>query len=285
MSKGPGSFNQDFSLVHRVLPHLPPPPKPAVATGITATVVNAYRGVQHSLEVSAWQSELSKQVDAKRETVKKAREEQERTTLDYSGLGFSDAQRAIMIGAEIEKSGLGNCGEQARVAFKYLITKGASGLAIIDWGKIEGREGGASGNHTFVVLGMLAETPQVSFASLGTPPVWGTDAVVCDPWYQEWFAVVDPQKENQWTAKMSRILAETQPRLKNTAWLDRQVADKEGKRTQYESMKAEKFRFERLAYLAVVPTELKSMACQRLEGEKLKSLHQMRAPTWRGNVL
>jgi hypothetical protein len=200
---------------------MPFPQKPTVATGFTALAVNALRAIQHAREVSAWQSELPKQIDAKREAVKKAREEQQRTDLDYSGLGLSDEQRAIMVGAEVEKSGLGNCGEQARVAFKYLITKGAGGLAIVDWGKIEGKENGASGNHTFVVIGMNVATPQVSLASLGTPPQWGPDAVVCDPWYQEWFAVCDPQNAHQWTAKMSRILSETQPVLKNSAWLNR----------------------------------------------------------------
>ena len=144
---------------------------------------------------------------------------------------------------------------------------------MLDWGSSDAvRNGRVTGNHTFVVVGMDPATPQVSLASLDTPPQWGAHAVVCDPWYHEWFAVSGPQTLSQWTAKMSRILAETQPVLKDGL-------------NRGGEWRSAQWKFKRLAYLAVAPTELRSMACQRFDDEKLKLLQQMRAPSWRGRAL
>ena len=42
--------------------------------------------------------------------------------------GGDPARNAILIGSKVEQSGIGNCGEQSYVAFKYLMTQGAPGL-------------------------------------------------------------------------------------------------------------------------------------------------------------
>ncbi|WP_160110140.1 hypothetical protein [Caballeronia choica] len=42
--------------------------------------------------------------------------------------GGDPARNAILIGSKVEQSGIGNCGEQSYVAFKYLVTQGAPGL-------------------------------------------------------------------------------------------------------------------------------------------------------------
>jgi hypothetical protein len=56
----------------------------------------------------------------------------------------------------------------------------------------------------FVVLGLTARPPaEDSFiVGNGAPPGWGMNAVVCDPWYHEWFGVAD------WKAKIPFILSE-----------------------------------------------------------------------------
>jgi hypothetical protein len=284
MSRGLGSFNQDFSLVHRILPGMPKAPKkPKAAPGLMNMISNYRAEWAYESERKEWGGELAKRTDEMRRVVKESREMQN-SKIDYSGLGLTPEERAIMVGAEIEHSGLGNCGEQSRVAFKYLITRGAGGLAIVDWGKIVGRADGASGNHTFVVIGMDPMTPETSLATLAAPPQWGTHAVICDPWYHEWFAVRDPDRPTQWTAKMSRILSETQPTLKGGPWLDRGIAQQRGQLAAYDQMLAEEFHFHRLAYLAVVPPELKAMASQRFDGVSLR-LRPTHPTPWRGHVL
>jgi hypothetical protein len=133
----------------------------------------------------------------------------------------------------IKKSKLGNCGEQSCLAFKYLITRGAPGLGIIEW---------VSGNHTFVVLGMQASVAKESSGSFATAPEWGPDAVVCDPWYHEWFAV---SSASDWKTKMKRIAADAQ-RLS--------VSD-------VNAMESTAWRFVRLAYLAHGDPEITRAAC------------------------
>ena len=135
-------------------------------------------------------------------------------------------QAALRVAGHIEHTGLGNCGEQSFVAFKYLLATGATGVAIVNW---------MSCNHMFVVVGMEADYGE-SKASLDQPPAWGAHAVVCDPWFHEWFSIhsqIDPEHAGnvhatnpaglrEWHRKMKRILAETRPNLRGN--LDRTAA-------------------------------------------------------------
>lgn len=143
------------------------------------------------------------------------------------------AEAAIRIANHIERTALGNCGEQSYVAFKYLIKRGASGLAIVNW---------SLSNHMFVVIGMEPKliTPSKTFATLNEPPKWGPNAVVCDPWYNEWFSIHaklegaapanNPAGNLEWHRKMKRILGETVP--STIPKLDKLAADRDGPEAQ-----------------------------------------------------
>jgi hypothetical protein len=73
------------------------------------------------------------------------------------------ARRAVEVGC-------GNCGEQAAVAFMYLLARGARPL---DYLSLLGSHGHAV--HAFVVLAFCPEDDTSSSR-------WGPDAVICDPW-------------------------------------------------------------------------------------------------------
>lgn len=69
---------------------------------------------------------------------------------------------------------VGNCEEQARVAFDYLVGHGGRNVALVDlngW------------NHVFVVLGAdrLAGC-DYKVVSRTTAPPFGAEAAICDPW-------------------------------------------------------------------------------------------------------
>lgn len=96
--------------------------------------------------------------------------------------------------------GVGNCNEQAAMAFDYLRTVGReTGLACI---------GFPDHDHVFVVLGLPQKPPDEETYKFGQgpPASWGNDAVVCDPWYHEWFHV-----SSDWKRKGERILSTTAP--------------------------------------------------------------------------
>lgn len=100
--------------------------------------------------------------------------------------------------------GVGNCNEQAAVAFDYLRTVGReTGLACV---------GFPEHDHVFVVLGLPQKPPdndKYTFGQ-GPPASWGDEAVVCDPWYHEWFHV-----NTDWKRKGERILSTTAPKVRN----------------------------------------------------------------------
>src|SRR5262245_42358035 len=88
----------------------------------------------------------------------------------------------------------GNCTEQSAFAFDYLRSRGERGMAWICF---------PSHNHMFTVLGLdvpPAETEEFKIGS-GPPASWGPKAVVCDPWYHEWFSVA-----TDWDRKIIYIL-------------------------------------------------------------------------------
>ncbi|BCL69600.1 hypothetical protein MADA3029_1150017 [Vibrio nigripulchritudo MADA3029] len=66
-----------------------------------------------------------------------------------------------------ESNGCGNCGEQAAIAFCWLLDHGYKPVDYMVR---------VNADHAFVVIGRLKE------GTAGDPKTWGDDAVVCDPW-------------------------------------------------------------------------------------------------------
>jgi hypothetical protein len=99
-------------------------------------------------------------------------------------------------GDRAEKAGVGNCGEQAHLAFKYLYNRRDTDLfAVVSFGP----------DHALIVMGVPPEKLRGVFSVKGVPPGWPKDAVICDPWYHEWFTMDD------WSRKVSQILKATAP--------------------------------------------------------------------------
>ena len=93
-----------------------------------------------------------------------------------------------------EEVGMGNCGEQAAIAFRYLIkTKnlGHVGQFVII---------GKKPLHEIVVLGLTGSPPEMQHLNLEQYPSGWTNAVVCDPWYHDWFKVSD-----DWSRRIGNI--------------------------------------------------------------------------------
>ena len=109
--------------------------------------------------------------------------------LPLSELVFANART-------VEASGIGNCGEQASVAFKYLCDQKLSDKFCL---------ASLGHNHEFIIIG--ANGQQVNgMQYIGVSPDWPVETVVCDPWYNEWFVV-----QTDWTRKIRSILKETEP--------------------------------------------------------------------------
>jgi hypothetical protein len=68
------------------------------------------------------------------------------------------------------QNGCGNCGEQAAVAYMYLLNHGCRPL---DYMYLHDPAGPAV--HSFVILALAA-------AGEGNASGWGAEAVICDPW-------------------------------------------------------------------------------------------------------
>jgi hypothetical protein len=91
---------------------------------------------------------------------------------------------------------VGNCHEQAAIAFSYLHQTGREQkLACVAY-----RSNVPDNQHVFVVLGLDQRPDRLSF-KFGQVPDWGFDAVVCDPWAHEWFRV-----SHDWKRKGQKIL-------------------------------------------------------------------------------
>lgn len=121
-------------------------------------------------------------------------------------LGMSAGVAALWTADKFEEAGIGNCGEQARVAFKYLLhhtdAKEVSTLNVGD-------------NHQLVVIGASRSelenaASRHSTYSLVIPPSLPEETVFCDPWYHEWFPV------SEWPNKIKSILRATQVANENT---------------------------------------------------------------------
>lgn len=88
----------------------------------------------------------------------------------------------------IERFKMGNCGEQASVAFTYLMNRGVKDLAVFGL-EIDPPYKSLNFNHCFVVLGLKNEPPPTQFLSFRQFPTGWEDAVWCDPWAGKCFEV------------------------------------------------------------------------------------------------
>jgi hypothetical protein len=255
MSKGLGPDNRMESVVHKLTVPVPPVeegPSPQRGWGLEQVFGTEWEK-RRDAQVAArndWPRHLAEKKSEIVAAVARQRSDfaplgKELFTGKTDGLWRENA--AVQLGAIVEKSGLGNCGEQSCVAFKYLITRGAPGLAIVNW------EGG---NHTFVVIGMDPNVPKVSTGTLTIAPVWGPDAVVCDPWYHEWFAV---ESIADWQSKMKRIFADANARP--LALTEGKAAAAAGTKQEYAKGLIKRWKFDRLAYLRHGDTALTQLAC------------------------
>src|SRR5688572_12556037 len=81
---------------------------------------------------------------------------------------FTDELKYLRSVASVaEHVGCGNCGENAAIAFIYLLDRSVRPLDLMSGGPVD---------HAFVVLGRPAQS------TASDPTTWGKEAVVCDPW-------------------------------------------------------------------------------------------------------
>jgi hypothetical protein len=117
----------------------------------------------------------------------------------------------MTLGKAVGRFGVGNCGELAAVAYRYLVNAKAHNIAYINWD---------GGNHSFLVVDLDVATlgeVEWAFDAEAPPKSWATShASVCDPWTQVLPAddigcfVVTAEK---WAARMKGILAEANNHL------------------------------------------------------------------------
>ncbi|MCF1456605.1 MAG: hypothetical protein LPH21_03270, partial [Shewanella sp.] len=90
-----------------------------------------------------------------------------------------------------EQSGIGTCTDQAAVGFRYLCncTK-CEVFSVVDIGF----------DHVFIVIGAGKDDVE-GYYRFNKVPYWPANAVICDPWYNEWFIV-----KKDWCLKMRLIL-------------------------------------------------------------------------------
>jgi hypothetical protein len=104
--------------------------------------------------------------------------------------------------AAILQDGIGNCFEHAVLACHHLNGKGVTSYMV---------DTDDDTNHCFVVLGLAGNldgtTANAAPNAAPGQPFNAAFAVVCDPWYHEWFAI-----GTHWSTKMHRILRTTNKR-------------------------------------------------------------------------
>ncbi|MCF1458620.1 MAG: hypothetical protein LPH21_14040 [Shewanella sp.] len=90
-----------------------------------------------------------------------------------------------------EQSGIGACTDQAAVGFRYLCNRTQCKVfTLVSVGL----------DHAFLVLG-AGQHDVKGVYRLNKAPDWPENAVICDPWYNEWFIV-----KKDWCLKMRSIL-------------------------------------------------------------------------------
>ena len=111
-----------------------------------------------------------------------------------ASLTLSDTVRRA---SQLSKNlGIGNCGEQAAIAFEYLSQRTTIPVTLASLGE----------NHWCVLIDCDLQTKKnISVTSSRFAAFdLGPDCVVCDPWAEQYFAVAD-----EWGSKMPGILAST----------------------------------------------------------------------------
>lgn len=122
---------------------------------------------------------------------------------EYFSKNKLTADQEVSLRAQVaEHSRAGNCTEHSAVAFEYLRKKGERGIAWISF---------PDHDHFLLVLGVPAKPPTEDTFIIGghAPEAWGANAVVCDPWWHDWFYV---RNEREWIFKISQILSSTSGR-------------------------------------------------------------------------
>jgi len=122
---------------------------------------------------------------------------QQRRTAPSRPATMSIRDRILADALRVEGTGIGNCGEQTAVGFRYLAVhkKFSDPFCYVNLHR----------NHACLVLGARRSDVHGTFA-LASPPPWPAGAVICDPWFNEWFRV-----DLDWTRKVRSILAVTEP--------------------------------------------------------------------------
>lgn len=153
-----------------------------------------------SIDEAHWRARSSKLGDS---DVRIALREQFRQDVDKSRpLGMSAGADALRWADQAEAFGMGNCGEHANVAFKYLLHHtDAKEVSTLDVGD----------NHVLLVIGASPSELESARSDRGTfrldsPPNLPEQAVFCDPWHHEWFPA------SAWPNKIKSILRQTQVR-------------------------------------------------------------------------
>lgn len=111
--------------------------------------------------------------------------------------GMSRNENILARAVYVEGTGIGNCGEQSAVGYRYLkeLTSYNDTFCLVNIGK----------NHSFLLLGVSGQDAH-GLHAISQAPNWPQSAVVCDPWYHEWFRV-----DQDWTRKIRSILGQTEP--------------------------------------------------------------------------
>lgn len=78
---------------------------------------------------------------------------------------------ATCLGTQLFKAG--NCQEQATLAYRFLTSKGQFPLEICHF---------ENGDHVFVVIGRNVDS------DIKNPRSWGENAIICDPWFRNFYA-------------------------------------------------------------------------------------------------
>ncbi len=97
----------------------------------------------------------------------------------YTGSTIISKLRAIA--SRASNAGCGNCGEQAAIAFIWLLDNNKT--LSIDYMSRN------NADHAFVVIGRNISSP------LDEPSKWGSDCVICDPWDGKSYSIQDINKE------------------------------------------------------------------------------------------
>jgi hypothetical protein len=85
-----------------------------------------------------------------------------------------------------KKTKVGNCGEVAALACKYLKDKGMTGVEYVQVGGERFKDGTLNSKNEAVIPHIIAVVGRTggssSTGTIGLPDTWGEDAVICDPW-------------------------------------------------------------------------------------------------------